>query len=302
MNSQLPGNLAEIFPLRFRLRDSLRYIRKDGNLIVEREAKSKRYALKPWQFEILHRFDGKRTFEELAKEVYKLEPGGFTATGLLNFYNWLYDENLVLCECESVFELAIDDSEDSDDSDHREAASLGSRLLRDPGMRRALKIAAILVFSLSVFRLAYVAAPIFEPPVKRLTSTAGKFLRGSGESVSIAKSERSVQDSSVEKVELATKVASAKVVEPPAVAPAAERPAAEKPAIFENLPGATEKQTVAPAPVPAGTPIAALRIELEECRIRRDEFYLQNNEEGYRREVQRMSNLVKEIGDIEDRL
>jgi hypothetical protein len=45
--------------------------------------------------------------------------------------------------------------------------------------------------------------------------------------------------------------------------------------------------------------IETLRTELEECRIRRDESYLQNDEEGYRGEVQRMTNLAREIGDIE---
>jgi hypothetical protein len=59
---------------------------------------------------------------------------------------------------------------------------------------------------------------------------------------------------------------------------------------------------VAPAAEPATVPVSridTLRIQLEECRIRRDEFYLQNNEEGYRREVHRMTNLAREIGDIE---
>ncbi|MBU6180465.1 MAG: hypothetical protein KGR69_12440, partial [Verrucomicrobia bacterium] len=65
-----------------------------------------------------------------------------------------------------------------------------------------------------------------------------------------------------------------------------------------------------PAPVGSAAPVASslatdqqridmLRIQLEECRIRRDEFYLQDDEEGYRREVHRMTNLAREIGDIE---
>ena len=306
MNTQLPGNLAEIFPLRFRLRDPLHFIRSNGDLVAERESNSRRYSLKSWQYEMLHRFDGKRTFEELARETYKREPGEFTAMGLLNFYNWLYDENLVLCECESVFELAIDDS-DSDEGDHQKALTLPARLLRNPGVRRSLKIAAVLVFFLSVLRLAYVAAPIFEPPVERFTSMAGKFLNGKEESVSIANSERSVQDTSIEKVELAAKVVpeeSAKqTAEMPVVTmPAAAKPAVAKPAIAEKPAEAAVKQEAVSAPSPATRPIDVLRTELEECRIRRDEFYLQDNEKGYRQEVQRMSNLVKEIGDIENSL
>jgi hypothetical protein len=59
---------------------------------------------------------------------------------------------------------------------------------------------------------------------------------------------------------------------------------------------------VTAAEVPESVPfsrIETLRTELEECRIRRDESYLQNDEEGYRSEVQRMTNLAREIGDIE---
>ena len=68
-----------------------------------------------------------------------------------------------------------------------------------------------------------------------------------------------------------------------------------------------EPMVAAAAPLPSApvTPVApvsrieTLRTQLEECRIRRDEFYLQNDEEGYRREVHRMTNLAREIGDIE---
>ena len=46
----------------------------------------------------------------------------------------------------------------------------------------------------------------------------------------------------------------------------------------------------------------SLRRRLAECRIRRDEFYIQNDEQGYREEVAKMSELVKEIGELESRL
>lgn len=45
-----------------------------------------------------------------------------------------------------------------------------------------------------------------------------------------------------------------------------------------------------------------LRRQMSECRIRRDEFYIQNNEDGYRREVEKMTALAREIGEIEARL
>lgn len=254
-------------------------------MIAERVSNARCYSLKRWQFEMLHRFDGRRTFEEIAKEVYALQPGGFTALGLLNFYNWLYDEDLVLCQCESIFELVGDDSP-SDEEAPPKLSSFARELLQNSRVRRALQISVILVFSLSVLRLAYVAAPIFEPPATRLAAETGKLLRSREESVSIARSERSVQASSVEEVELAAKVTPAEIPKP-AVATPVEAPVESK---------------TAPPPVPERRSIESLRVELEECRIRRDEFYLQNDEDGYRREVHRMTDLAKEIGVIENSL
>ncbi|MEM7603031.1 MAG: hypothetical protein AAF357_16660, partial [Verrucomicrobiota bacterium] len=59
-----------------------------------------------------------------------------------------------------------------------------------------------------------------------------------------------------------------------------------------------------PAPLnpPSEADLEGLRREMAECRIRRDEFYLQNNEIGYRYEVQKMTALAKQIGEIEAQL
>ena len=45
-----------------------------------------------------------------------------------------------------------------------------------------------------------------------------------------------------------------------------------------------------------------LRRRLAQCRVRRDEFYIQNDEAGYRREVEQMNELVRQIGEIESKL
>ncbi len=293
MSNRLPGNLEEIFTLRFRLRDELRFYRVPGTMVVERVARQQRYSLKLWQFEMLARFDGRETFEEVAKEVYGLQPGGFTAIGLLNFYHWLYDEDLVLCECESVFELVSDPIEGAEDEAAVSRLSTFARsLLNDSRVLRGVKVAAALVFSLSVFRLAYVTAPIFEPPVDRLYAEAGRILKSEDGGTSHGELERSAQLSPVERVELAARVE-----------PAGPKESAESATtgLVETAPPA-ESPEPAPAVRPRLDAIERLRLQLEECRIRRDEFYLQNDEEGYRREVHRMTNLAKEIGDIENSL
>jgi len=164
--------------------------------------------------------------------------------------------------------------------------------LNDSRVLRGVKITAAVIFSLSVLRLVYVAAPVFEPPVDRLYAEAEKILRSPEGGISHGELERAAELSGVEKVELAAKV----------------EPAAPEAGAGENL---IETAPPAESPEPAAAPasegnklevIETLRVQLEECRIRRDEFYLQNDEDGYRREVHRMTNLAKEIGDIENSL
>ncbi len=246
---------------------------------------------------MLMRMDGRRTFEEIAREVHALEPGRFTFVGLLNFYNWLNREDLIVCECESVFELVLDESEDDEVKDGPQFAPVGARqkhsfreYLGSAGASRMMKISAAILFSLSVLRLAYVAAPIFEPPVDRLYSEVGKLMGPRSSGVSLASSERSAQIPGVEKVELASQMKSA----PREVGVQSNLNSADEEALALPQPEALPKvELIKPD-------IEELRVKLEECRIRRDEFYLQNNEEGYRREVHAMTELAKEIGDIED--
>jgi hypothetical protein len=244
---------------------------------------------------MLMSFDGTTTFEAAAKRTYEKQPGAFTANGLLNFYNWLYSENLVLCECGSIFELVLGDPEpDRDEDESRTEMGLSEfagRLLDDSRVRRGLAVTVAIVFSLSVIRLVYVAAPVFEPPVNRLYAELGGWFSEETPVGTIAESQRAAVDSSVETVEL-----SARAVEPAPIVD--EEPAPRSPFIHAPTVAADASLPSAPATVPASR-IDTLRIQLEECRIRRDEFYLQNDEEGYRREVHRMTNLAREIGDIE---
>lgn len=306
--------MAEIFPLRFRLREAMRFFRVGDFVIAEKVRTGQRYSLRPWQYEVMARFDGKRSFEGAAREVYQLRPGAFTANGLLNFYNWLYTENLILCECESIFELVLGVPELEEEEEEAGAGRRGpalsdfaGRLLRDSRVRRTLALSAVLVLSLSVMRIVQVAAPIFEPPVNRLIAETSVLFDGPEPAVSVAVSERSASDSSVEKVSLASRVETGAGPEADPAPPRSDEPA--PPAHDPGEPSTETPLVPATAPavaVPAATSaapdlrrIGMLRVQLEECRIRRDEFYLQNDEEGYRREVHRMTNLAREIGDIE---
>lgn len=253
---------------------------------------------------MLMRFDGRRTYEEAAREVYRDRPASFTAKGLLNFYNWLYNENLILCECESIFELVLGDG-DRDIPHHPELkpashteeedfADFAGRLLGRPLVKRGLATAVGVVFCLSVIRLVYVAAPVFEPPVQRVYAEAREYLERGAPARSHAESERTIAEGGIEPVSLAARMPEAPQTPPdyhvsPEVAP---------------VPAVTAPKAAIPTPPKERVSdefarIETLRTQLEECRIRRDEFYLQGDEEGYRREVHRMTNLAREIGDIE---
>ena len=51
--------------------------------------------------------------------------------------------------------------------------------------------------------------------------------------------------------------------------------------------------------VPRYEAIEKLRRQLAACRVRRDEYYLQNDEAGYRREVRNMGELARQIGGLD---
>ena len=278
----------------------MRFAHGNGEVLAEKVADGQRFVLKPWQYELMRRFDGQRTFEEISKEIYGQFQGEFSAVGLTNFYQWLYDENLVLCECDSIFELVTDDE--------TETVPLGQRkpLARHTGLteqiqntvresfgvnyewqKKALKISAIVLFSLAVLRIAYVAAPILEPPVNLVYSTVEDYFYQDTQLPAERRSGNELLDTPVQELELA-----GRAIDLPSAMPA------------EN--GSVASYNEIPEPPAAAPPtlenLESLRREMAECRIRRDEFYLQNNEIGYRYEVQKMTALAREIGEIEARL
>ena len=278
----------------------MRFAHGNGEVLAEKVADGQRFVLKPWQYELMRRFDGQRTFEEISKEIYGQFQGEFSAVGLTNFYQWLYDENLVLCECDSIFELVTDDE--------TETVPLGQRkpLARHTGLteqiqntvresfgvnngwqKKALKISAIVLFSLAVLRIAYVAAPILEPPVNLVYSTVEGYFYQDTQLPAERRSGNELLDTPVQELELA-----GRAIDLPSAMPA------------EN--GSVVSYNEIPEPPAAAPPtlenLESLRREMAECRIRRDEFYLQNNEIGYRYEVQKMTALAREIGEIEARL
>lgn len=303
MRSVSPAQLTEIFPLRLKAREEMRFTSSGGKVLAERVADGQRFFFKVWQYEMMRRFDGSRTFEEIAREVYDLCQGGFSTVGLTNFYFWLYEENLVSCECESIFELVVEDEETDkkassrmpefrEESESRMTEKMKGLWKESFGpqrdwQRQALKMSAILLFSLAVLRIAYVAAPILEPPVNLFYASVEGYFDRDATRPEERRAETEVRETPVRELALAGRAQS-----DPANLPA--------PPVAEVVP---YREEMIPEPVRTEAPTFAdveqLRREMAECRIRRDEFYLQNNEIGYRYEVQKMTALAKEIGEIE---
>jgi hypothetical protein len=296
--------LAEIFPLRLRLREKLRFQKANGAVVTERVSDLQRFSLRPWQYEMLRRMDGTRTFEEVSREVYQYHRGQFTSVGLLNFYRWLYQENLIVCECESVFELAdaveetpnpvaqVTRQQTQKPRTEPEETSTYDRVVaklqaRKSWQQQALKISAMVLFSLAVLRLAYVIAPVFEPPVNRLYAELENYFYDSVQPTSVEGQTDDVPEPSQQEMAVAAQAQAQETIPEPLPIPA--------PQLQPELP--------APAASPVDlTHLDGLRRRLAECRIRRDEFYIQNDEQGYREEVAKMSELVREIGELESRL
>lgn len=274
------------------MRETMHYGVTPGGVVAERESDGRRFSLNHWQHEMLVRFEGDRTFEEIAREVYGKFPGVFTSTGLLAFYDWLHQEDLVLCECESVFELVTDDGETTESDTETSRFRISALVPKKEWQRQALKISAVVVFCLAVVRLAYVVAPILEPPVDRLYAEVVDAVEEDEAPASVT--DPRMRDTAVVEIDLAAR---ALAEEPVPQEPVAEEPVAEEPVLepaVEPTPKAGEAKRSDPAEL-----IEDLRRRLAECRIRRDEFYLQNNEKGYRGEVAKMADLAREIGEVE---
>lgn len=285
MNTQLPGNLEEIFPLQLSLREELRFSPGEEEVLVDRPSSGQRYSLKPWQYVMLTRFDGEKSFEVISREIYNEFSGAISATGLLNFYEWLDRESLIQSEVPSIFEID-DDTEEAEDFSDR-VVDFVDRAKSSPYNARLGMIAVAVIFCVAVFRIAYVAAPIMEPPVERLYAEVGEIMNSESTLEMSRESTAPVIETLVEEIEPA-----AKIDEPmlePILEPLTIEAIPEPPAAIDEIKPDTLGQT---------NRIDKLRREMAECRIRRDEFYLQNDEEGYRREVQKMSSLAREIGEI----
>lgn len=121
-----------------------------------------------------------------------------------------------------------------------------------------LKIACYVIGFLGVIRFAWIVAPVFEPAIERIGIEINEVL----------------QEEASQQIPLGN----------------------HENLLAERAPQSATIESVAPSG--KSKKMERLRGELEECRIRRDEYYLQNNEDGYRKELESMTTLTRKIGEL----
>ena len=290
MSTVLPGNLGEVLPLRFRVRSELRFEVTGDHVVAERLSDQRRFSLSLWQLEVLRRFDGIRTFEQASREVDRFFPRKFTTLDLWNLYRWLDHENLVVCAHDSIFELVDDDSEEGLDVSQAETwgkkdIPSGMNIEFNEWQFQALKISAAVIFCLCVFRIVYVAAPLFEPPVDLSFNGDEVAFTEAMPSNKKARREQVLPETTIEELELAVLAKGLQEVGPAG------------PELSPKL-----RELAVPDRQELMSKIDDLRRQLAECQVRRDEFYIQNHAVGYRREVTKMTDLLRQINEIESQL
>ena len=266
MKPDRPESLDDILSLRPQLREDLRFGAAPGGGYLERPEDDKRYNLSDWQQLLLMEMDGERAFGPIIEDLELQLMMELPEAALLGFYSMITSERLVTVDApldESIFEL-LPEVEVELETDSEQGAESDQ-----PTPEKA--------------------------EVKEAGKGFGKFLRMAG-----------VVVIAIGIIRVAWLVA-------PILEPMIDRAYQEVAEIFSsddardsdlNSTSVTAERSVLDSDVSgvafAGRgPIDSLRQELAECRIRRDEYYLQNNEEGYREEVERMTSLAKRIGKLE---
>lgn len=217
-----------------------------------------------WQYRMMLSLDGEQQFVEVVKDVKNECDGEFEATDVWMFLDWLIENDLIE-EAELEYEPESE----------TKAPVLPELVEPAKSTRTWLKVplqifGALLICAGAAFG-AYSATPIllalFQDEV-------------------VTPVEEVIAEVSTPVVEeISTAVRTPKLVEPDEVTFASRAPAKEE------LPPVPEEPSLVDK-------LISMRREVAACQIRRDEYYLLNNENGYRAEVAKISELVKEIGKI----
>ena len=291
----------ELLPMHLKLRRGLQFDHLSDQVEASIPEILEPTKVTQWQYRLMLTLDGERTLMDVVKDVHSKFPDQFEAGDVWIFLDWMIAHNLIFLAPqtssvkleEQVFiENAVlpDEIETGSNSDSHWA-------------RIPLQTTAIIGVCLGVGFVTYLTTP-----------TLVDFVRGEKPSppavvedyIDVVENAREPEMATTSEMELAAD-AGGELIEPIATPDQGSHPEAAE---VTDLPHEQIEPEVAEASEePAEEPeteeepdvievLMSMRQELVACQIRRDEYYLLNDEKGYRKEVAKISELAKEIGAI----
>ncbi len=265
----------DLLTMNLALRGGIEYRRVAGSVRLSIPGEREPFFIRQWQHQLMSGMNGRKAFVDVVRDVDAQFRHHFRAEEIWKFLEWLIEHGLVK---EPAPELNPGGDNRATDSDRR---ALLSRLALP------LQAAAVLLIGGFVMLFSYVATP---------------YVHALFQSGPVPLSEPDIQNA--EQILEGIRVPALAEPEPIILAGRAEpmrdlpkTPAKDADAVAESESALTVGREEDPREELIGR-LVSLRRELAECRIRRDECYLQNDEAGYRREVSRISELAREIGRI----
>ena len=290
----------EWLPMHLKLRRGLRFNSVCDQIEASLPGVLEATILQQWQYRIMLSLTGEQALIDVVREVKEKFPHHFEAADVWRFLDWLVDKELVCpwvpeeeaaaCIAETVYENE----------------AIGQKKW-SPWLRIPMQLFAVAVMSLSVATLTY-----FSTPVILAVFQGEAELEHDGGFATVVEESRYPNASIPEEKEVA---AIADEPEEKSLPPELEVEMVEPIEIempegtMETIPKDEEGQEPVPAPeqeekteLPEGNAVKTVADRLTElrqavaaCQIRRDECYLLNDEDGYRKEVEKISELVREI-------
>ena len=264
MKSALPDPYSEILSLQLRLKHPLSFGCDSDQLYAERSDTATRLPITEWQMQLLLGMNSDSCLGDLLYESgFKIDRE-FSRASLLAFCTMLAKNGVLSSNSAPTpaSEPILENSNDGQDESPNQAPknSQFSSAVKQLFANRdqAIKIACYALTFIGVLRLAWVVAPVFEPVMERIEME----ITEGGQREQVQRTPEMNQ----------------------------------LPTLAERGPQEAKVESVAISG--KSKQIKRLREQLAACRIRRDEYYLQSNENGYRRELEAMTSLTRKIGEL----
>lgn len=227
--------------------------------------------IESWQYHLMLELDGKDQFISAVKAVKDRMGDDFEAADVWTFLYWLIDNELI-------------DKVDPDlDEDEKADLVVIPEEIEEPSnggwVKVPLQILTILIVCVIILYVSYVGTPMVQNYVRKMNSEELADIKAARMPQFAEKTEKEVSG-----------------IKPMVQDAFDDLPTIEP--IEELVEEPTEEINGPSINTDLLNRLLEMREEMAACQIRRDEYYLLNNEDGYIKEVDRISELTKEIGQI----